>query len=220
MAKALVRVNGKELISYSMDLLAPTFIDRLIFAVDHHERQIREWVESVSLPYDVVFSNQEQPGFLNAVECAFSASDKNTILLLHTDVIRLGMQLQGALEFHQSLGIPATVVTTKTDRLYHHWQVSFDLERRRVLGFTIRDQSYRRAPNARGTVLTGTIILDRTALSYADRETSIDFAGLVQPLVDANELGIYIDETHALFDVGTPEEFKEAEEYFKGLKRV
>ncbi|MDE1860022.1 MAG: NTP transferase domain-containing protein [Candidatus Micrarchaeota archaeon] len=217
--KALVKVDGKELIQYSLDLLDPSMVGRLIFAVDHHEEQILRWVESLSLPYNVSFSHQERPGFLNAVECAFDKSDKGTVLLLHTDVIRVAMALREALEFHESSNMPGTVVTTYADRLYHHWVVSFDPEGKNVLGFTIRDQGYRRRPSDRHPVLTGTMILDREVLAYTDRDVSIDFAGLVQPLVDASKLGVYISQTQALFDVGTPEEFQEAEAYFKMLRR-
>ena len=63
------------------------------------------------------------------------------------------------------------------------------------------------------------MILDREVLAYTDRDVSIDFAGLVQPLVDASKLGIYINQIRALFDVGTPEEFQEVEAYFKMLRR-
>lgn len=217
--KALVKVDGKELIQYSLDLLDHSMFDKLIFAVDHHEEQILRWVESISLPYNISFSHQEYPGFLNAVKCAFDKSDKETILLLHTDVIRVDMRLQEAFEFHESSNMPGTVVTTYADRLYHHWVVSFEPESKNVLGFTVRDQEYRRKPSDRRPVLTGTMILDREVLAYTDRDVSIDFAGLVQPLVDANKLGIYISQTQALFDVGTPEEFQEAEAYFKMLRR-
>jgi NDP-sugar pyrophosphorylase family protein len=63
------------------------------------------------------------------------------------------------------------------------------------------------------------MILDREVLANTDSDVSIDFAGLVQPLVDASKLGVYISQTRALFDVGTLEEFQEAEAYFKRLRR-
>lgn len=88
--------------------------------------------------------------------------------------------------------MPSTVVTTYADRLYHHWVVSFEPESKNVLGFTVRDQEYRRKPSDRRPVLTGTMILEREVLAYTDRDVSIDFAGLVQPLVDASKLRIYI----------------------------
>ncbi len=74
----------------------------------------------------------------------------------------------------------------------HSRTISFDLESKNVLGFTVRDQEYRRKPSDRRPVLTGTMILEREVLAYTDRDVSIDFAGLVQPLVDASKLRIYI----------------------------
>ena len=123
--------------------------------------------------YYIRFSHQERPGFLNAVECTFNESDKWTILLLHTDVIRVDMALHKALEFHESSNISGTVVTTYADRLYRHWAVSFDHESKKVFRLTIRDQEYRKRPTDSRQVLTGTMILDREMLAYIDRDVSI-----------------------------------------------
>jgi NDP-sugar pyrophosphorylase family protein len=120
----------------------------------------------------------------------------------------------GIPKFHDDVKALATVVATVSDRLYHYWAVRFDETTGRVLGFVIRSQEYRSRPQERAAVLTGMLILHRDALHYADMTISGDFPGIVQPLVHAQELHVYISPSDALFDVGTPEEFQEAKRYF------
>ncbi len=155
---------------------------------------------------------------LARLEYAVKQSDKNTVLVCHADVIRLGIQILPALEIHERIGASATVIGTVADKLYHHWVVDFDETTRRVSGFSIRLQEYRTRAEERATVLTGLLILNRDAVNYADPRRGDDLLGITQPLIDAQKLHIYVSPTQALFDVGTSEEFEDAESYFKKLR--
>ena len=218
-AKCLLRVDGKELIKYSIELLDPAIIDRLIFAVDKHEMQVRRWVESVSLPYAFGFSNQDAPGLLYAVKSAIKESDKETVLICHADVIRPGIQLLDAFEFHERCGAMATVIGTYADKLFQRWIINFDTASQNVLGFGVHQDEFIKRPEDRDLVLTGALILNKEAMNYANPKISNDYLGIVQPLIDAHKLKVYISQSLALFDVGTPEEFKEAQAYFEELRR-
>ncbi|MER5635915.1 NTP transferase domain-containing protein [Kitasatospora sp. NPDC002227] len=218
--KPLVRVGGRELISYAFDLLSPGFVRQVILAVDHHADQFRAWRESAALPYETRLSYQDRPGYLNAVECAMRASGSETVLFCHADEIKPGLRLDRALAHHAASGLPATVVTTYADRLYRHWAVSVDETSRRVTDIAVCPDAYRRTPEERGLVLAGALILDRAALPRFDPELSIDYLGIVRPLIDAGELGLFVSPTDALFNISTQEEYEDAVAYLSGEPAV
>ena len=212
--KALVKIAGRELIRYATDLISPAFIDGLIFAVDHHQDQMRAWIALSDLPYRVSISTQEKPGYLNAVQCAAHKSDKDTILFCHTDEIKPGLDLWGALDRHSSSKSLATVVATRSGRLVQHWVVSYDASDK-VLGFTDKPQD---RGDAVDVVLAGALVLNRRALDYVNPDVSTDYLGVVQPLVDAGELKVFVSPSHFLFNVGTREEYYDAQKYLSGIE--
>jgi NDP-sugar pyrophosphorylase family protein len=215
--KPLVRVGGRELIRYAFDLLDPAFIRQVILAVDHHADRFQAWRESAALPYETRLSFQDRPGYLNAVECAMRESGAETVLFCHADEIKPGLRLDRALEHHVSSGLPATVVATYADRLYRHWVVSVDEASQQVTDIAICPDAYRRIPDQRGLVLAGALILDKAALPRFDPELSIDYLGIVRPLIDAGELGLYVSPTEALFNISTQEEYEDAVAYVSGV---
>ncbi|MCX5195916.1 NTP transferase domain-containing protein [Streptomyces sp. NBC_00249] len=214
--KPLVRVGGRELITYAIDLLGPAFIRQVIFAVDHHADQLQAWLESAALSYETRLSFQEQPGYLNAVECAMRESGAETVLFCHADEIKPGLRLDRALAHHSASGLPATVVTTYADRLYRHWVVSGDESSQRVTDIAICPDDYRRTPDQNGLVLAGALILDKAAFPRFDPELSLDYLGIVRPLIDAGELGYFVSPTEALFNISTQEEYEDAIAYVSG----
>lgn len=212
--KALLKVAGRELIRYALDLLDPSFVDRLIFAVDFHEDHIRRWVDSVTLPYEIAFSRQENPGYADAVRCAWGLSEKDSLLICHTDEIKPGLDLACAVEAHRAAAAPATVVATVAQRLSQHWVVRYDEASMRVERLIPNPARFADDQSARGLVLAGALILDRTCLSSPHQLFSGDYGDLVRPLIDSRSLHVFVSPCEALFNVGTIDELNAARRHF------
>jgi len=210
--KALVKVAGRELIRYAIDLLDPSFVDRLIFAVDFHEEHIRSWVDSVTLPYETVFSRQEVPGYADAVRCAWGLSGRDSLLVCHTDEIKPGLDLAGAVAAHRETDATATVVAAVADRLSQHWVVRYDKASLRVE--QLIPHPLAEDESVRDLVLAGALILNRSCLGSPHQPVSGDYGDLVQPLIDSRRLQVFVSPCEALFNVGTTDEYHAARRHF------
>jgi hypothetical protein len=55
------------------------------------------------------------------------------------------------------------------------------------------------------------------AMDYFDAEHSRDWGGIIDPLCEAGQLSAFIDPDIQYFNVGTPNEFQDAEFFLKQL---
>lgn len=216
--KPLLEVNGKPLVRHTIDLMPQRHIPELIFTVGHKAEQMRNWITSSGLPYEVKIAQQTRPGALSAMLDAMPYVERDRAIVSNADEIRNNLNLEKALQFHQRLGRLATLVTAYANNLARHRVV----ERRAdglVIGTVKQPEKYRNKPETIGLVNTGMIILDRRAMDYTDYNHDIDWSGLLDPLSDAGQLGAYIATNIDYFNVGTPEEYFEAEAFLRQQPR-
>lgn len=209
--KSLLSIGGKELIRYSTDILEPNLVNRLVFAVDYKADQIRDWVLSADFPHIVQFSEQTEPGVLGAISAGSNYVKEDEIIACNTDEVRVGLLLERAISFHERSGRLATMVATKTNRLYRHRLLHVREGDGLVLDTRLKPEEYRKDPDAIGLVNTGFVILNKRAIEYFDPGHNTDWGGIIDPLCDAGQLGAYIDPNILYYNVGTPEELSEAE---------
>jgi len=210
--KSLLQVGGKELIRYSTDILTPDIVKRLVFAVDYKEEQIREWVACANFLYLVQFSEQIDPGVLGAISAGSSYVKEDEFIACNTDEVRSGLLLSRVINFHEKSGRMATMVETYTNRLYRHRILQIRETDGLVLNTRLKPEEYRNNPDTLGLVNTGFLILNKRTVEQFDPEHNTDWGGIIDPLCDAGQLGAYVDPNILYFNVGTPEEFNEAEE--------
>ncbi len=212
--KSLFKVGGQELIRYSTDVLDPSMVGHLVFAVDHRAEQIHDWVESAGLPNIVRFSEQTEPGVLGALSTAAVQVPEAQFIACNTDEVRTNMDLERILDFHEKSGTLATMVTTYTNRLSRHRTVTVRGDGR-VVATELKPESYKNKPHAVGLVNTGFLVMDKRVTEHFDPSHSIDWGGLIDPLCDAGQLSAFADRNIAYFNVGTPEEYQEAETFLR-----
>jgi NDP-sugar pyrophosphorylase family protein len=213
-AKPLVRVGGRHLIEYCLDLVDASFAEHLIFAVDHHDDQIRRWLAGSAPAIPTIVSKQEHSGMLEAIRRAANLSTMPSLMCLHADEIKPGLDLNTALRFHVAKRSLATVVATPSTRLTQHCIVRFEHDSDLVTGFTIRPRGV--LPEERDLVLAGALILERAVFHHlAELAGTADYFDIVQPLVDARLLRVFVSPSEVYFNVGTPEELEAAVRYFE-----
>ena len=144
MPKPLFKIANKELISYSIELFNPNFVDKLIFAVDHKSEAIVNWAESVNLPYNIEFSTQTVPGVLEAIREA-SKHAKDRFIFCNSDEIRLNLDIRDVIKSHERSGFLATVIGGYTNEL--HREAVLDMQKNNlVTSVRFRDEQYKQTP--------------------------------------------------------------------------
>lgn len=212
--KSLFKVNGKELIRYSIDLFNPKNVKTIVFAINHKGDQIKQWLTTQELPYLVYFSGQTEPGVMGSIVAGSHNIAEDAMIACNTDEIRLGLNLQDVIGFHQKHETLVTMVTTYTNHLNRHRLIYINPRDNRIINTRLKPEEYKNHPEKPGLVNTGFLIMDKRALEYFDPQHGTDWNGIIDPLCDARQISAYIDRTIAYFNVGTPEEYQEAENYF------
>mgnify|MGYP006136703667 CR=1 FL=1 len=210
--KSLHKVEGRELLDYTLETLDFKHIDKIIFAVDHHAEAIREWVDSREIPCRVIFSEQSTPGVLGAVDSAMEHVETERFIVCNTDEIRLGLSFTDLLATHiEEPRLMACMAATNTDHLYRHRALKID-ETGKVTSSELKGVTYVQDPNQNGPVNVGFILFEREAASHFSSEHGRDWGAIIDPLthkglVKAAVMGINY------FNVGTRDELTAAETY-------
>lgn len=213
--KSLFKVGGKELIKYSIEALSPEIVTRLVFAVDYKADEIKKWVHEAQLPHVVHFSEQTEPGVLGSIVAGADYIQEESMVACNTDEVRLGLSLINVIRFHEARRTLATMVATYTNHLYRHRVVEARENDHIVVETRLKPQEYKNHPERIGLVNTGFLIIEKQALRYFDPGYSRDWGGIIDPLCDAGQLSVYIDPEIHYFNIGTLEEYQEAEEYLE-----
>ncbi len=217
--KPLFRIGGKELIRYSTDILDPSIVKRLVFAVDNQADQIRRWVNEQALPHAVSFSEQQVPGVLAAITSASKHVEEDRMVACNTDEIRTGINLNDIIRFHERSGVTATIVATSSNNLFRHRVLAVRERDGHVLRTKLKPDEFRNKPDDVGLVNTGFMIIDKRAMDFFDPNHNGDWGGIIDPLCDAGQLNAYVNYGISYFNVGTPEEYEEADIFMRGRRR-
>ncbi|MDE1827914.1 MAG: NTP transferase domain-containing protein [Candidatus Micrarchaeota archaeon] len=211
--KPLLKVAGKELINYSIELFEPNVVNKLVFAVDHKAEQIETWIKNQDLGYKFEISKQIAPGVLQALKDG-STYAENDIIFCNTDEIRKNLNLKEVIRTHEKFDALATVVCTYTNNLFKHGviQLKDDFT---VSGILIKDKMYQNKPLEVGLVNSGFVVMKKEAIKYLDGRVDKDWNGITTPLISMGELKAYIDERIVFFNSNTAEQYYEAENYLK-----
>ncbi len=214
MSKALFKVNGAELITYSLKSLDYSLVNNLIFAID--TGGVKEWGEARDFPVNVVFSKQDEPGIYNAIKKALSYVETESFLVCSTDEVRESLSLASLLEEHEaSPKTMATMALAPVDQLARHRIVEADTNGI-VTSTTLRDPSYKSRPATIRPVHAGYILYKKEAVQYFAHESNdLGWDPILNPLVEKRIMkGVFYPHVD-YFNVGTPEEFEEARIYFE-----
>jgi len=212
--KSLFKVAGKELIRYSVDCMDPDYVRQLVFAVGFGAERLEAWVHGYDLSQKVDISRQKEPGVLAAIEAGATYITQDSFIACNTDEIRRNMNLPNVIQFHESTASIATMLVTRASRLYRHRLITLGAKGL-VVQTKLKPEEYAAQPEVTGLVNTGFLVIDKVALEYFDPSHSRDWSGIIDPLCEAGKLSAYVDERVNYFNVGTPEEYRDAAVYLE-----
>lgn len=212
--KPLVRAGGRELIRYSLDNLPPRLVNRLVFALGHGEKEIRNWTETANLPYSILFSFQGYVTLFEAINNASSLVTKDVFILCNSDEIRLGLDLERVLRFHQNSHRLATLVIAQCNQLSEQRLVIVN-DDGRVTNTVKNPEEFLEKPDEVGLVNAGFMIMHKRALELAVKSPGDGWSCFLDPLCDQGELSAFIDLKLTYFNINTSSQLEEAEDYLK-----
>jgi NDP-sugar pyrophosphorylase family protein len=215
--KSLFKVNGQELISYSLKLIKPNIVDKLVFSVGYKANMIREWVNAQNLPFRIEFFDGEGLGSFGSIYKASHLVETDKFFACTTDEIRYGMLFKNAIEFHKRHKRAMTLVACYANNLFRHRLLQVRERDSQVTRTTLNPLEYLNKPEHVGIVNAGFFIADTKALDYYNPNGKGDWSGILDPLCDAGQLGAYIEPNMSYFNVGTPAEYEEAESFIRQL---
>ena len=218
LAKSLVKVANKELIRYTLDLLDDTRINKLIFATNHYDDQIIEWAKKQNLLYEYDFSYQKKQGILDAIYCAAQQSNADTLIILNTDEIRLNFCFKDFLNYHLENKSSATIASTKTKNLYKHRVLKID-KNNFVKSSSLKNAQYVEHAFKTGFVNIGCLAINKSDLTCNEKIDDYGWSGLIDWLIQDKMLRACVDQKINYFNVGTLEEFIEADRFVSAITK-
>ena len=164
--KPLYRVNGKELITYSLDLLGESGISRVLFAAKHLSEQMESWINSSNLDCDAVFMKIQGKSTAAAISEGLELIDRDQVVILGGDEIIINFKLANMMEQHERTGSLITILATDPRNAVGDG-VFLELDGNRVKGI-LEKHNGRRSGSGSQSVLyhAGIIIIKQEALQY------------------------------------------------------
>ena len=212
--KSLFKIAGKVLIQYSVDTLPIQSVSQLVFAIGYKAEALKAWVNAAELLQSVQFSEQTKPGVLEAITKASRKVHADNMIACNTDEIRLGLNFDDVAKFHEQQGTLATMVTTYSNELSRHRLIERN-DDGIITSSRLKPKEFQSSSETIGLVNTGFMILEKQALEYSDASYSHDWGGIIDPLTDAGQLSAFVNPHLHYFNVGTPEEYIEAERFLE-----
>lgn len=204
--KVLYPVLDKPLIHYSIDLFDAESVGRVVFCLGHLASEVRSWGEDLNVPFGLDFMEQERSGVAVVIGQVFRSYAEPEMAVCNGDEIRVGLDLKAALEFHRSHDLLGTMVATYANNLSRHRLLHIDpcsiLE-----GSSLHPPEFVTEPNEIGLINTGLLILKSEAVELFEGD---GWSGVIDPLSSAGKLAVHVQPGISYFNVGTPDEYREA----------
>lgn len=212
--KALLPLNDQPLIDYSIDYLKQNGYDNIIVCCGHLGNKLREYIEGNDYGVQIKFSMESKPlGTAGALHLIKNLLEDEFVVLFGD--IYTTINLRRMFQFHKQKKADATLVLHKSDHPQDSTVVKID-KKNKILGFIDKPgENWEKYGNLTKTSL---YILKKDIINFITKDQTIDFAKDVFPKMLKRGKGLfgYVTKEYVK-DIGTPQRYKEVEEYVKKL---
>ncbi len=221
--KPLYSVNGKELISYSLDLLDESGINRILFAVKHLSEQIESWINSSNLNCDAVVMKIQGRSTAAAISEGLALIDRDQVVILSGDEIIMNFKLASMMEQHERTGSLLTILATDPRNAVGDG-VLLELDGNRIKGISEKRSEIGRSGQHGLLYHAGVIMIKQEALQYIalgeqDPKGGVIDMPIMRGGLSAGILNAYVDKNLTFFNINSPKEVNVAESKLSYMKR-
>lgn len=209
-AKCMLPVNGKPLLEHIIQYLASYGFREIIVTVVNKQQQIMSYFGSgsqfsVKLHYSVERKALGTAGSLKNAERLIT----DTTLVMQGDTLT-NFRLDEIIAFHNEKRALATIALASVQNTKGYGLALID-ENKRITKFEEKP-----ARSFSNLVNSGIYVLERKALDHIPKNRKFDFGRDLFPLLLRKKLPLYGIEVNGYwFDVGTPESYRNADEYLQ-----
>ena len=210
--KPLVKFLNKTMISVGLGKLAALGYEKVILSTNHMWEQIvSEIGDGQKFGLEVEYLLEQSPmgtaGSLSLMSEQLLDASMDTILVTNTDIIS-DISIVDMEKFHSERGNKLTVCGTL-------W--SFEVPYGVVNAENGFVQSLAEKPRVEKLINSGLYMIDKSIIKSMTKSQPIHMTGLIDQLLQTEtKVGLYQHEGY-WFDVGTPDQLKEAEDYIQNL---
>jgi NDP-sugar pyrophosphorylase family protein len=205
--KVLAEVQGHPFLASLLDQVAAAEIKTVVLCTGYLGEQVRETFGNTYKNLHLVYSQESSPlGTAGALRFAFPLFASDTVLVMNGDSF-CEADLNAFWSWHCVRGAEATILLTEVADTRRYGRVQVDMEGR-VLGFEEKGDA-----NGPGWVNAGIYLFKRCMLETIPVDKVISLEREVFPAWIGGGLYGYRSEGRFL-DIGTPESYTMAEQFF------
>ncbi|MHC9544297.1 MAG: nucleotidyltransferase family protein [Vulcanimicrobiota bacterium] len=211
--KVAAEINGKPFINYLLEQISALQAESIFVCAGHKAEMLKEKLCDTIVGVNLKYSIEDRPlGTGGAVRLALPKVDTPYVMIMNGDSYT-DFDLTVFLDWFMRKQIEAGILLTEVENVSRYGYVELG-ENERVLAFEEKGGSL-----GRGWINAGVYLFHRRLLQDIPQNVmfSLEKELLVQ-LVEKKKLYGYPARA-AFIDIGTPESFREADSFLKGLSR-
>ena len=209
--KVMAEINGKPFMYYLLDQLVEANIKRVVVSIGYMAVQIEERVGSVYKGLQIDYSREESPlGTGGALKLTGKIVTTKYCLVMNGDSYT-EFDLVSLLMTHKNSDARITIIVKAVEDSSRYGTIQMD-EKNNIIDFNEKSDTV-----GRGIINVGVYLMSTSALQQIPEKIPCSLEYDFFPGMVGN--GIYGFETKGKFiDIGTPESFEEAGEFFNQLR--
>lgn len=208
---------GKKMIDYTMDLLPPRLVKRVVFGLGYRGVDVRRWAEEQRFAYEHIdFRYHHRRSVMNAILTSCKVIPEKTIVVCNADELHLGLNLEELIAFHEQRQAVCTLVSTIRSHLHRNRIVTVDEATSQLISHEYNPIRMKENPEVKGVVNCGIAVFDRSFVSSIKEDhPSTGWDAIIDPLCAERLALVYLLPSITHFNVGTEEEYLDALEFLK-----
>lgn len=208
--KALAEIHGRPFLAYLLDRLSSSGFSSVVLCIGHLGEQIEQVFGEQYLKLRISYSREQRPlGTGGALRFALPYLRSDPVLVMNGDSF-CATDLTGLWDWHCTRGSQATMLLTQVPNTRRYGCVTIDPDGA-VSQFA--EKAKRGGP---GSINAGVYLLSRQVIRDIAEDTAVSLEHDVFPTLISHGLYGYPGRGRFL-DIGTPEDFAAAEEFFTAM---
>ncbi len=210
--KALAQINNRPFLSYLLDQLAAQGLRRAVLCTGFMAEQIQETFGNSHGPLQLAYSQELRPqGTAGAIRQALPLIESRLMLVMNGDSF-CSANLEGFLAWHNSLGASASLYLVDVPDVSRYGQVRVD-KAERIVCFEEKGQN-----TGQGWINAGIYLLSRSLTTMIPEGKAVSIEKEIFPRLIGSEFYGFQGQGDFI-DIGTPESYARAGEFFYSLPK-
>jgi len=213
--KVLAPVNGIPFLLYILQFLEEQGIRKIVlctgYKADQVEKEIGNYYHSASIQYS---REESQAGTGGAIRLALSVAQGNPLLILNGDTF-CRFSFSRLITFHHNKQADATIVLARMANTSRYGRIEVGEDA------AVKKFEEKREGLADGFINAGVYLVNREMIEEIPTDRFVSLEKEVFPgWISRRFFGFFLENSnhyHSFIDIGTPDDYRNAENFFSGM---